>query len=378
MASFTKISAILLDDASNAIFTFACVIFVLPHRKLKKYQYFLFAVALLLSYGLMRRAYQGNDYFIGASFEYINFFLPLILLSKGDIWRNSFFRILFQMMAVFFNNMLYKLYCLFFPDFYDLKWFEGFYVADIKKEAILFCLNIIGLLPAVLILRFFVRRRKRDAAKIYAILTMAYLAAGFVNGIIKVMHYTNGNSSAYADGFKYFVAVNVALVFLLNAYYTRSERVRLAKENDFYLGKISDMEKGLSDENDVFAKTAEYKEFIRKLEETACGKGVCLNYINRLKPGDHSRLTELLEKVFAYEFASGFSLIDFSVTENSGFYMINISGFERKGKAATEAAGYRNEIEEAVKDTNGTVIFENDELSLMIPREGILPRKETV
>lgn len=357
-----EIAATILGTILNSAYVLACTFFLLPRKKLKWWQIVISVALILLSYYVMAEEYRKGSYFLAAAIEAMVFILPVVVLCKGDPWRNVLIRLIFQMVVTAFHYVEYGIYHLFLMDIIDETWFDGLAKLSLKGEMFNALFTLLKIIPACLILRFIVKRWPEGHKKIYTVIVLVYLAVGVVSGIAKVKEYAFAGRYSVANLMLTIIPC-VVLAVLVSAVYSSVEKKRLRRENEWYEERIRELENGLIDENDFHAYI---KRRVDQLEEDHILVN-CFGELNIRRAS--SELEMLLDRIFSWIRLSKPECAKVSFRGDKGMVMINVSFPQEEEREALEEE--TREIKYLAKKLGGTAVTDAKGLSAMAFESGV-------
>ena len=351
-----EIAATILGTILNSAYVLACTFFLLPRKKLKWWQIAVAVFLILLSYYIMVEEYRDGSYFIAAAIEASVFILPVVLLCKGDPWRNVLIRLIFQMVVTVFHYVEYGIYSLFLKDVIDEKWFDGLARLSLEGELFNVVFTLLKVVPACLILRFVVKRWPSEHKKIYTVIVLIYLTVGVVSGIAKMKEYDAAGGYT-VENLLLTVIPCLVLGVLVSAVYSGVDKKRLRRENEWYEERIRELEKGLFDENDFHAYI---KRRVDQLEKENIPVN-CFGQLNIRRTSPDMEM--LLDRIFSWIRLSKPECAKISFRGEKGMVMINVSFPNGEERGAFEEE--TQEIKYLAKKLGGTAVTDARGLSAM-------------
>ena len=312
---------------------------------------------IVIGFYYMREAVLAGNLVLGGAIELCELVLPVILLCTGDPWRNVLVRLVFQLISLVFFYMEYALYELVLNKFISENWLDGLAEVSLGVQLINVAFTVVETWLTVKIVRRIVKRWKPEHKKIYTWIVLGYLVCGLIAGIPKVKDITEG-------GYDFGVAVLLLVVpamllaFLISAVYSKSEKERLVKENEWYEERIHALEESLDEPTDV---QTVIRGKLKALEEA----GIQVNCFDQFeKQSLPSDLEFLIDRIFAWIRQRNPEYADISFQCGGEMLLANVS---LKGDylSAVDPEEADREIETMCKRLGGAAVIDEASLSVM-------------
>ena len=351
----------IIRDCGAALNTILFALFVRPKKNMSMMSRIGFVLIMVIMYHNMLELYYLGHVVAGIIVEYTNLFLPLVLMCRGNIWKNIMTRGIYQIAALMLYQFLYMVYSYVAGDYFINMNEVEYNTREIGPCLVDFFLTVAALIPVTIIMRAVVLRWKDEKSKSYFYIVLLWLAVGFVFGSNKLKLLAERKPISYEFDFYFLGTASIVMAFLFSAVYNRIEIKRLNMENEYYNAQIARLDRRISG----FDKIIEEK--IAECEK----KGIAVNCMKRVEP-DHisDRFSWMAEKMFDYVSKGTPGLLDAGFMERGGYIIADISADTEESKDGTrspETEMIKKEITEAAVELGGLADFGKNSVSVMVP-----------